>query len=132
MFYLYLYFGFSKTAYYSVLFYTLPFHLKNILLIYYVCTFQFSSVAQSCPAFWNPKDCSTLGFPENHQLPEPAQLTSIKSVMPSNHFILYCPLLFLPSVFPSKRVFFQMSQFFASSGQSIGISVSVFLMNIQD
>ena len=30
---------------------------------------------------------------------------SIKSVMPSNHLILYCRLLFLPSVFPSIRVF---------------------------
>ena len=30
---------------------------------------------------------------------------SIKSVMPSNHFILCCPLLLLPSIFPSIRVF---------------------------
>ena len=29
----------------------------------------------------------------------------IESVMPSNHFILYHPLLFLPSIFPSIRVF---------------------------
>ena len=31
--------------------------------------------------------------------------TSIESVMPSNHLILCCPLLFLPSIFPSIRVF---------------------------
>src|SRR5574341_169818 len=30
---------------------------------------------------------------------------SLESVMPSNHFILCCPLLFLPSIFPSIRVF---------------------------
>ena len=30
---------------------------------------------------------------------------SIESVMPSNHLILCCPLLFLPSIFPSIRVF---------------------------
>ena len=30
---------------------------------------------------------------------------SIESVMPPNHFILFCPLLFLPSLFPSIRVF---------------------------
>ena len=30
---------------------------------------------------------------------------SIESVMPSNHLILYCPLLLLPSIFPSIRVF---------------------------
>ena len=33
------------------------------------------------------------------------RLTSIKSVMPSNHLILCCPLLLLPSIFPSIRVF---------------------------
>ena len=32
-------------------------------------------------------------------------LMSIVSVMPSNHFILCCPLLLLPSIFPSIRVF---------------------------
>ena len=33
------------------------------------------------------------------------KLRSIKSVMPSNHLILCCPLLLLPSIFPSIRVF---------------------------
>ena len=33
------------------------------------------------------------------------KLMSIKSVMSSNHFILSCPLLLLPSIFPSIRVF---------------------------
>ena len=33
------------------------------------------------------------------------KLTSIKSVMPSNHLMLCHPLLFLPSIFPSIRVF---------------------------
>ena len=33
------------------------------------------------------------------------KLMSIESVMPSNHLILCCPLLLLPSVFPSTRVF---------------------------
>ena len=33
------------------------------------------------------------------------KLMSIESVMPSNHLILCCPLLLLPSVFPSIRVF---------------------------
>ena len=35
--------------------------------------FQFSSVAQSCPSLCDPMDCSTLGFPVHHQLPELAQ-----------------------------------------------------------
>ena len=33
------------------------------------------------------------------------KLTSIGSVMPSKHLILYCPLLFLPSISPSIRIF---------------------------
>ena len=43
--------------------------------------------------------------------------------MPSNHLILCHPLLFLPSIFPSIRVF-QMTQLFASGGQSTGVSAS--------
>ena len=52
------------------------------------------------------------------------KLMSIKSVMPSNHLILCCPLLLPPSIFPSIRPF-PMSQFFASGGQSIGVSFSI-------
>ena len=33
-----------------------------------------SSVAQLCPTFCNPKDCSTPGFPAHHQLPKLAQI----------------------------------------------------------
>ena len=39
------------------------------------------------------------------------KLTSIESVMPSNHLILCHPLLFLPSIFPSIRVFSNESVF---------------------
>ena len=53
----------------------------------------------------NPMDCSRPGLPVLHHLPEAAQLMSIESVMPSNHLILCCPLLLLPSIFPSIRVF---------------------------
>ena len=58
-----------------------------------------------CPTLCNPMDCSTLGFPFHHQLSELAQTMSIESLTSSNHLILYCPLLFLPSIFPSIRVF---------------------------
>ena len=50
-------------------------------------------------------DCSTPGFPVLHQLTELAQTHVTKSVMPSNHLILCCPLLLLLSIFPSIRVF---------------------------
>ena len=54
-------------------------------------------------------DCSTPGFPVHHQLPEFAQtqvhwVSDIESG-PSNYLILCCPLLLLPSIFPSIRVF---------------------------
>ena len=52
-----------------------------------------------------PVDCSTPGLPVHHQLPELAQFMCIESVMPSNHLILCCPFLLLPSIFPSIRVF---------------------------
>ena len=48
---------------------------------------------------------SMPGLPVHHQhqsLPKPM---SIESAMPSNHLILCCPLLLLPSIFPSIRVF---------------------------
>ena len=66
---------------------------------------MFSSVAQLCLTLCNPMGCSTPGFPVLHYLPEFAQTLSIESVTPSNHLILCCPLLFLPSIFPSIRVF---------------------------
>ena len=50
-------------------------------------------------------DCSTLGLPVHHQLPEFTQTHAHWVMMPSNHLILYCPLLLPPSIFPSIRVF---------------------------
>ena len=86
---------------------------------------EFSSVAQSCPTLCNPVNRIMSDLPVHHQLPE--------SVMPSNHLILCRPLLLLPSIFPSIRVF-HLSQLSASGGQSIGVSAStsVLSMNTQD
>ena len=50
-------------------------------------------------------DCSSPGFPVLHHLPEFGQTHVIESVMPSNHLILCHPLLLLPSILPSIRVF---------------------------
>ena len=50
-------------------------------------------------------DCSLPGFPVLHYLPDLLTLMSIESVMPSNYLILSCPLLLLPSVFPSIESF---------------------------
>ena len=60
---------------------------------------------------------------------------SIESMIPSNHLIFCCPLLFLPSIFPAPGSF-PMSWLFTSGGQSTGASASasaaVLPMNIQD
>ena len=64
------------------------------------------SVSQSCPTLCSPMDCSTPGSPVHHQLLEVAhKLISIESVMPNNHLIFCCPLLLLPLIFPSIKVF---------------------------
>jgi len=61
------------------------------------------------------------------------KLMSLELVMPSNNLILCHPLFLLPQSFPASGSF-QMSQFFESGGQSIGVSASasVLPMNIQD
>ena len=69
------------------------------------CSVHFSSVAQSCPTHCHPMNHSTSGLRVHHQLPDPHKPMSIELVMPSNHLILCHPLLLLPSIFSSIRVF---------------------------
>ena len=71
----------------------------------FLLSVQFSSVAQLCPTLWDPMNRSMPGLPVHHQLRSPPKPMSIESVMPYNHLILCCPLLLLPSIFPSIRVF---------------------------
>ena len=65
-------------------------------LVWRTC-FQFSSVAQSCPAPCDPMDCSMPGFPIPHQLPDLAQ-THIHQVgdaiQPSHPLLSPSPLTF--------------------------------------
>ena len=68
---------------------------------------QFSSVAQSSVMSdsatpWTASCQPSLSITNSWSL---LKLMSIESVMPSNHLILCCPLLLLPSIFPSIRVF---------------------------
>ena len=63
------------------------------------------SVAQSCLTLCNPMDCTTPDFPVLHYPWSLLKFMSIESVMPSNHLLLYHPLLLLPSIFPILRVF---------------------------
>ena len=89
-------------------------------IIWYLSLIYFSSVTQSCPTLYDPMNHSTPGLPVHHQLPESTQTCVHESVMPSNHLILCHPLLqsSLLQSFPASESF-QMSQLFASGGQSI-------------
>ena len=51
---------------------------------------------------WTAARQASLSITNSQSLPKPR---SIESVMPCNHLILCCPLLLLPSIFPSIRVF---------------------------
>ena len=66
---------------------------------------QFSSVSQSCPTLHDPMNRTTPGLPVHHHSWSSFRLTSIKSVMPSSHLILCRPLLLLPPIPHSIRVF---------------------------
>ena len=66
---------------------------------------QFSPVAQLCPLFatpWTAAHQASLSITNSQSL---LKLMSIESVMPFNHLVLCSPLLLLPSIFPSIRVF---------------------------
>ena len=62
-------------------------------------------VPKFCLTLCNPVDCSMPGSPDRYCLPEYAQTMSIELMTPSNHLDLSHSLLFLPSIFPSIRVF---------------------------
>ena len=108
---------------------------------------QFSSVTQLCLTLCDPMDCSMPGFPVYHQLPELTQthvhwvsdaiqpshpLSSASSPTFNHSQPVICFFSHLQS-FPASESF-PVSHFFASGGQTIGVSASasVFPMNIQD
>ena len=67
------------------------------------------SAAKLCPTLWDLMDCSTPGFPVLHYFPEPAQIHIhwVSDAIQPSHPL--SPLLFLPSIFPSIRVFSNVS-----------------------
>ena len=66
---------------------------------------KFSSVVQSCPTPCKPWTAARQASLSNTNFWSPPKLMSIESVMLYNHLILCRPLLLLPSIFPSIRVF---------------------------
>ena len=74
-----------------------------------IIKYLFSSVTQSCVTLqslfatpWTAACQASLSITNSRSL---LKFMSIESVMPSNYHILYHPLLLLPSIFPSIRVF---------------------------
>ena len=77
-----------------------------ILVFAYI---YFSSVAQLCPTLLTPRTAARQASLSITNSPSPPKHMSIESVMPSNHLILCHPLLLLPSIFPSIRIFYNES-----------------------
>ena len=112
------------------------FYLFTLLLTYIQVVLIFysaSSVTQSCPTLCDLMDCSTPGFFVHYQLLELTQthVHRVGDAIQTSHPLV--PFSSCLQSFPASRSF-PMSQFFASGGQSIGVSVSasVLPMNIQD
>ena len=99
---------------------------------WHLCLVNFISIAQSCLTLCDPMDCSMPGFPITNSR-SLLKLISIESVMHStisSFVVLFSSCL--QSFIASGS--FPVSQFFASWGQSIGVSAtaSVLPMSIQD
>ena len=76
-----------------------------ITAIKYVQSVQFSLVSQSRPTLCDPMNCSTQASLSITNSQSSPKLMSIESVMPFYHLLFCHPLLLLPSIFPSIRVF---------------------------
>ena len=82
---------------------TVDFTLKKLAKLFrYI---QFRSVPQSLPTLCDPMNCSTPSRSVHHHFRSLLTFMYIKSVMPSSHLILWRPLLLLPPIPPSIRVF---------------------------
>ena len=99
------------------------------LFVFLISSVQFSRSVVS--DFLRPRELQVSPSITNSR--SPPKPMSIQSVMPSSHLILCLPLLLLPSIFPSIRVFSSESVL-TLGGQNIGVSISasVLTMNIQD
>ena len=75
---------------------------------------------------WTAAHQASLSFTISQNL---LKLMSIDSLMPSNHLVLCCPFLLLPSVFPRSGSF-PMSCLFASGSQSSGVSISASILSM--
>ena len=107
-----------------IIFNTFIFNIHTIVISYLpttIISLEFSSVQSltHVQLFVTPQTAAHSGVLSITNSQSLLKLMSIESVISSNHLILCCPLLLLPSIFPASGSF-QMSQLFASGGQSVG------------
>ena len=87
----------------------------------FILKIQFSSVTQSCLTLCNPINCSTLGLPVHHQLPEFTQTHPLSRWCHPAISSLVVPFSSCPQSLPASESF-PVSQLFAWGGQSTGVS----------
>ena len=121
--------GFSRQEHWS----GLPFPSPRYIVPYFfhnISSVQLLHCVRLIVTPWTAAHQASLPITSYRSL---LKLMSIESVMPSNHLILCVPFSSCPQSFPASGSF-QMSQFFTSGGQSIGVSAStsVLPMNIKD
>ena len=106
------------------------FEIFRVFYIFFFLTLQFSRSAVYDSLWPHGLQHARLPCPNFWSL---LKLMSIEPVMPSNHLILCVPFSSCLQSFPASESF-QMSQFFTSGGQIIGVSASALVlpMNIQD
>ena len=103
---------------------------RNILNSHHFLVAQSLSCVRLFATPWTAAHQASLPFTFSWSL---LKLMSIESVMPSNHLVLSCPLLLLPSLFPSIRVFSNESVLCIRCPKYWSFSFSTVLpVNIQD
>ena len=99
-------------------------------VLFYVCC---HSVDKSCPILCKSMDCSKQALLSSTISQSLLKFMSVELVMLSNHLILCCPLILLPSVFPSIKVFsIESALCIRWPKYGASTSASVLPMNIQD
>ena len=97
-----------------------------------MCISSFQSLCH-VQLFATPWTAACQASPSITNSGSPPKPMSIESVMPSNHPILFCPLLLLPSIFPSIRVFSNESVLRIRWPKfGVSASTSILPMNTQD
>ena len=98
----------------------------------WICSVQFSSIAQSCPTLCDPMDCTTPGLPVHHQLPEFTQTNVhwVSDAIQPSHPVFPSPPAF--NLSQHQDLFKWISSSLQVAKELVSASASVLPMNIQD